>query len=211
MRRCGHCYGRGHNRRSCPVIRKEIKDNPNGYHARIARTKKEHASRNPRRCSYCKETGHNKKTCSELKEARIKHATLARKWRSDFLDKAREVGFGVGTLIKYRELEDIKSEWAKERMIRSIIKHGKYALVVNLRSESLDHRQSQRSYQCVTVQFPSGAQAQTLLPIEFKNILEEYATPQFCIAGAIDGSTLAQFFNGDWHTGFDSADWHLRV
>jgi len=209
-RHCGYCYGRGHNRRNCPDIKRQIAENPDGYQARRAREKAEHALRNPRKCSYCKEPGHNKKTCSRLKEDRSKQAILARSWRADFLAKAHEVGFGVGTLLKYRELEEIKSEWTKERMIRSIIKHGKYALVIGMNEEALDHRQKNRCYQSITIQFPNGSKSREMLPIEFESIIEEYAAPHFCIAGAIDASTLRDSFNGEWLSGSDSADWHLH-
>ena len=59
--RCSYCHATGHNRRTCPKLKKQIEENPDGYYARIDRRKKAFATK--RRCGHCGETGHNKRTC----------------------------------------------------------------------------------------------------------------------------------------------------
>jgi hypothetical protein len=211
MRRCGHCYGRGHNRRSCPVIRKEIKDNPNGYQARIARTKKEHVSRNPRKCSYCKETGHNKATCSSLSQDRGEQATKATIWRQDFIAQCQQQGFSIGTLVKFCDQNHVVNEWAKNRQQEYRTKYGEYGMVIALDSPRLDHRQCQRSVSSMSIRFPCGTTRQFVLPREFANLMDTYASPFFEIAAKIDSLRVYDLFPHTWHNGTDTADYHLNL
>jgi hypothetical protein len=211
MRRCGHCFNSGHNRRGCPEIKKIIRDNPDGYQARLARTKKEHAVRNPRKCSYCKTTGHNKKTCDDLIRDRNGHANKASKWRIKFLSECRSHGFGVGTLLKFIDPSQIESDWVRGRRNGTCEKHGSYALVTDCRWDTLDHRQESRAQSSITIRFPSGYWMAALLPVEFNSLVDEYSCPQFEIAGPIDSSLLGTTMTSEWHTGFDSANWHLRM
>ena len=99
--RCGHCYESGHNRRSCPEIRKLAAQDPNGYYGRqVARM--EEASKRPRKCSYCKEPGHTRRTCSTLKKHKLdakRNTTLVRKGVQKWM-KAQ--GIGPGALITSR-------------------------------------------------------------------------------------------------------------
>ena len=32
--RCGHCYGKGHNKRTCPGLKKYVEENPDSWRAR---------------------------------------------------------------------------------------------------------------------------------------------------------------------------------
>lgn len=210
-RHCGHCYGRGHNRRSCPEIKKIIRLNPDGYQARIAREKKEHAKRNPRRCSYCSETGHNKKTCSKLEIDRVKMARESRTWRNSFLTRAREQGFSVGTLLKFSgHLNDSKlSDYSRERTQQLVEKHGLYAMVTKLLPRELDRRQMKRSYGSVKVRFANGAKLKIQLPTEFEDLLDRYCEPMMSIAGPVDASGIKRLFNYEWHDGTDTALEHI--
>ena len=213
MRRCGNCYQTGHNRRSCPDIKKAIRDNPNGYHARMARDKAEQAARNPRRCSYCKTTGHNKKTCQKLQDDRQGVALDNRKWRREFLDCARTNGFTVGTLLQFIDLTDDAqmSDWKRERIEKTIRQHGSYGVVIGFVNEMLDKRQKDRSYQALRVRFPSGKTLKMMLPISFTHLMDQYAEPNMKIVGKIDAENIDKQFDYGWHNGTDTADYHLNV
>ena len=210
-RHCGYCYQRGHNRRSCPEIKKQIAENPSGYQARMVREKKEHAARNPRRCSYCHEPGHNKKTCTKLRTDRIETAVKIRSWRGKFLQRCQTMGFGVGTLLKFRDASTIQNDWQRERMEQVIDKHGVYAIVTQLKSDALDHRNLSRSQTTMLVRFPSGKTSSFQLPVEFVDLLDEYAAPQFEIAAKINAAEIGQLFDSVWHLGQDTTDYHLRI
>jgi len=209
-RHCGHCYGRGHNRRSCPVIRKEIKDNPNGYQARIARDKKENAIRNPRRCSYCRETGHNRKTCASLTKDRRNVTQENRNWRQSFLTCAKTNGFGIGTLLKFIDPNECKSEWRRERIQNYIERYGKCGMVVDFRRGSLDKRQLNRTTQCLLVRFPLGKTFNTPLPKEFVSLIEKDAIYDMEIAGPVNSENLHHNFGPTWHDGSDTAEDFLK-
>ena len=212
-RRCGHCYTRGHNRRSCPEIKREINENPNGARARMERTKKEQQSLNPRRCSYCKTTGHNKKTCQKLGDDRRGVALDNRKWRREFLDCARTNGFTVGTLLRFIDpTDDAKmSTWDRERINGLINGHGNYGVVIGFENRKLDKRQKDRSYPTTLVRFPSGKTLCMLLPIDFSLLVSQYTKPNMKIAGKIDAENIGEQFNYEWHNGTDTTDWHLNV
>ena len=99
--RCGHCHNKGHNKRSCPELKRLAAANPNGYYGRqVARM--EAQSKRPRKCSYCKEPGHTRRTCQTLKthkrEAR-QDTTLVRK---GLVKWAQASGIGPGALIASR-------------------------------------------------------------------------------------------------------------
>ena len=213
MRRCGHCYNSGHNRRSCPEIRKEIRDHPDGYQARIERQKKEQQSRNPRRCSYCKTTGHNKKTCQRLGDDRRGVALDNRKWRREFLDCARTSGFTVGTLLQFVELtDDVKmSDWKRERLDELRNNYGKYGVVIGFSEKELDKRQKDRPYAALRVRFPNGKTLKMILPIDFSLLMDQYAEPNMKIVGKINAENIDKQFNYEWHNGTDTTDYHLNL
>jgi len=100
--RCGQCYNTGHNRRSCPELRKLAAADPTGYHARQVEIMKA-ASKAPRKCSYCKEAaGHTRRTCPTLKTHKreaTQDATLIRKGLRKWLEAS---GIGPGALIASR-------------------------------------------------------------------------------------------------------------
>ena len=212
-RHCGFCYGRGHNRRSCPDIKKQIRDNPDGRMARIERDKKENAIRNPRRCSYCKTTGHNKKTCQRLGDDRQGVALDNRKWRREFLDCARTNGFTVGTLLQFVDSSDEAqmSDWKRERIEKTKRQHGNYGVVIGFEDCQLDKRQKDRSYASTRVRFPSGKTLKMMLPISFTHLMDQYAEPNMKIVGKLNAENIDKQFNYEWHNGTDTTDYHLNV
>ncbi len=209
--RCSWCYKRGHNRRSCPDLKKYIRENPDSYYARKEQQSREKAkNKSPRKCSYCREVGHTKRTCSSLAKDRQYQADKSRKWRTKFLSIARAAGFAPGALLKFRDIEDIKSgSWIKRRLENTMSKHGQYAMVTDLLWHHLDHRQESRGQAVMIVAFPTGARLSFMLPVEFVSLLDEYAAPQFMIAAKVDAGKIGETRPHDWHSGYDTADWHL--
>jgi len=99
--RCGQCHNKGHNKRSCPELKRLAAADPNGYYGRqVARM--EAASKAPRKCSYCKEPGHTRRTCSTLKKHKLdakRNTTLVRKGIQKWMNAT---GVGPGALITSR-------------------------------------------------------------------------------------------------------------
>ena len=96
--RCGHCYATGHNKRTCPDLKKYIEENPDSFRARQHKASKEASS--SRRCSYCQETKHNRRTCAELRLDRAKARTVNKEWCNRVADLLKERGLGIGALVE---------------------------------------------------------------------------------------------------------------
>ncbi len=99
--RCGQCHNKGHNKRSCPELKRLAAADPNGYYGRQVAAMKQRSAA-PRKCSYCKEPGHTRRTCQTLKthkrEAR-QDTTLVRKGLKKWLAAS---GLAPGALITSR-------------------------------------------------------------------------------------------------------------
>lgn len=95
--RCGHCFKDGHNKRSCPELKKEIENNPDGYYARVQARK---APPKARRCTYCNLKGHNRRTCPELKKDMNQWRFKAKHWRRKWAIWMAEIGLAPGALVK---------------------------------------------------------------------------------------------------------------
>ena len=96
--RCSYCHTTGHNRRTCPKLKKQIEENPDGYYARVERSKKAFATK--RRCGHCGETGHNIRTCPELAELKQlwkQYVPLMQEYASQVTAR---LGYGYGHVIQ---------------------------------------------------------------------------------------------------------------
>jgi len=104
--RCSHCYGNGHNRRSCP----DLKENMEKEKARAERTgesmgwtakcyfeKKDGAK--VRKCTFCSKEGHNRATCPTLANAIKEYNKSNKKFRKIVLKYMKKNGIGVGSLV----------------------------------------------------------------------------------------------------------------
>lgn len=69
--RCSYCYGKGHNRTSCPQLKANAKDGNEYAKSLLERTK-------TRRCSFCKSETHTKSTCQDFFNASL--AKAQKKW-----------------------------------------------------------------------------------------------------------------------------------
>jgi hypothetical protein len=121
--RCRNCYGKGHNSRSCPDMTESYKrraqaevdqgDGREGHwhkeyakrtgtwlNGDVATEMKKKRAGAVRRCKYCNKTGHNTRTCPELKTAKVEFMTQCLNVRKVVSDRLKELGMGVGALIK---------------------------------------------------------------------------------------------------------------
>lgn len=97
--RCGHCWNKGHNKRSCPELKQYVKDNPDSFAAKRAAIAKERAE--PRRCTYCAQQGHNRATCGTLNKDVNVWQTKNATWIKKLVKVLEEEGIGVGSLIRH--------------------------------------------------------------------------------------------------------------
>ena len=209
--RCGYCGGKGHNRRACPKIQREIRENPDGYLARQAERKKAYAS--PRVCSYCHKSGHNKRTCPEITSDRIKTKKANRLWRESFFNVADDVGFGKGALLELIDPEKIDRDWERGEVERYIERFGKLAVVIGFNIDKLNHKRGETNVyssaydsKCIEVLFPNGKKIEVALPGEFALIMDGEAhgvqNKHWSIAGGVASnirkSFTASFKNGSY-------------
>jgi len=101
--RCGNCWDEGHNKRTCPTLKKAFEEDPNSWEGRKwARMQQEKKQAGPRLCSYCQESGHNRRTCRPLAVDRD-CATVV---QGEYFDRTQkwleEAGVGIGTLVSWR-------------------------------------------------------------------------------------------------------------
>lgn len=166
--RCGYCYKRGHNRRTCPERRKEARNNPNGYTARRLKEEDERAAaraRKPRSCSYCHETGHNKRSCPVLKERLASRINENKRYRQSFINLLHDIGLGPGTLVKMIPIGD--SQASKEDFL--YFKNSKpgtsIGFVVGVDEKRINCNLG-RNYNraLLQVQFANGTRARIPLP-----------------------------------------------
>ena len=98
--RCSYCYNTGHNRRSCPELKKFIEENPDSWRAVQAKQAKERASN--RKCGWCGQKGHNARTCPHKKEVYSEGIKLLKKVNKAYALLAAQRGVGKGTLVSRR-------------------------------------------------------------------------------------------------------------
>ena len=125
---CRHCYGKGHNRRTCPQItdtykRRAVNELENGegregyWHGEYAKRSgywldpetnengekatafKKSRREGKRRCNYCAKTGHNKRTCPELKAAKAEAIVETARIRREIAVALEQTGLGIGALV----------------------------------------------------------------------------------------------------------------
>jgi len=105
--RCSNCYVVGHTKRSCPALRQRAAEaaakpaNERGYYDERAIQQVSQYSGNNRTCSYCNETGHNAKGCKDRKDDIKVSTDYLISWRKQFIAKCKQVGFGIGALVKH--------------------------------------------------------------------------------------------------------------
>ena len=106
--RCRFCYKTGHNIKGCPerkaYIKEHLGDNtPEGRRAAVLQEAYDSkSSRRERRCKYCRSTGHDIRTCPDIAQKVAVMTDKCLDARRYFADRMVEVGFGPGSLVRYR-------------------------------------------------------------------------------------------------------------
>ena len=95
---CRYCYNSGHNKRTCPKLKKYVADNPNSYTAE--KVGQMQARGKIRTCTYCSQQGHNKATCDKLSNDRIAAILRNKAFRLETLESFKKLGIGLGTLFR---------------------------------------------------------------------------------------------------------------
>ena len=107
---CSNCYGKGHNRRSCPAMRARAEEaakkpaNERDWTDQRAIERIEElkvSSSTPRSCSYCYETGHNMRGCNTRKSDILNTVSRTIDFRKKFIQALKANSFGVGAIVSY--------------------------------------------------------------------------------------------------------------
>lgn len=102
--RCRHCYGKGHNVRSCKKLEEQVKNNPTCYYALkydnlFDKDGNKKKAKDSKSCSYCKEPGHTRRTCNTKMMDLVHNIKTNAEYRQDWLAFMKSKGMGVGALI----------------------------------------------------------------------------------------------------------------
>ena len=97
--RCGNCYKEGHNKTTCPKLRKAWEEDPTSHLGRqwqkiMARKAK------PKVCGYCDETGHTRAGCGIAKKHKAQFQIDLNLWGRAMTKWMEDIGLGVGALVQ---------------------------------------------------------------------------------------------------------------
>ncbi len=97
--RCSNCYESGHNKTSCPELKKAWEKDPNSWQGREW-ARMQARKEKPKICGYCHESGHTRAGCDTMKAHKsLFHDDLVL-WRSALVKWMEDVGVGVGALVQ---------------------------------------------------------------------------------------------------------------
>ena len=97
--RCGNCYESGHNKTSCPDLRKAWEKDPTSWKGRQWAQIKARKER-PKICGYCDESGHTRAGCDKMKAHKVQFAKDLLLWRTALVKWMEDSDVGVGALIQ---------------------------------------------------------------------------------------------------------------
>ena len=97
--RCGYCYQSGHNKTSCPELKKKWEEDPNSYYGRQWAAIQARKAK-PKICGYCGEEGHTRAGCELMKRHKSQFQFELSLWRRAVLKWAKDTGFGIGALVR---------------------------------------------------------------------------------------------------------------
>jgi len=105
--RCSYCYGKGHNKSSCPEYKAKIEEwrEAGIYLSTVAaydmkKKRKASAAKN-RKCSWCNETGHTRRTCSAFKVHFEKLRTAQAAYVMAYAKALAEAGLTPGAMFTW--------------------------------------------------------------------------------------------------------------
>ncbi len=97
--RCGNCYTSGHNKTSCPELRKAWAEDPESYMGRQWQRILDRKAK-PKICGYCSESGHTRAGCDTMKAHKSQFIIDANLWRSALAKWMEESQLGIGALVR---------------------------------------------------------------------------------------------------------------
>ncbi len=125
MSTCSYCYQRGHNKRGCPILKKDAADDKESgldtWRTRYVASQATKAK--TRRCSYCKQPGHTRRTCTMLESATVVYINQTKQLHKTFARVMARVGAGPGALVRSGyEVYDYKTRESIEHPLCMITK-----------------------------------------------------------------------------------------
>lgn len=97
--RCGVCYEKGHNKTSCPILKKAWEEDPNSYYGKQWQRILDRKAK-PKICSYCDESGHTRASCDIMKSHKTQFQAELLLWRTALVKWMKETGLGIGSLVR---------------------------------------------------------------------------------------------------------------
>ena len=97
--RCSHCYQSGHNKTSCPELKKAWEENPDSYYGRQWAAIQARKNK-PKKCSYCGEEGHTRAGCPTANKHKAQFQMDLNLWRQALVKWMKEIGLGPGALVR---------------------------------------------------------------------------------------------------------------
>jgi hypothetical protein len=204
-RHCGFCYGRGHNRTTCPKLKEHAENNPGTYWAQVKNNIEERkkAIKTTRKCSWCKEPGHTKRTCQKLKMDIAKAEGEARIWNKSFLDALKEEGLGVGALIKLSINDTAKETLSNTTYLEKMIKSfGGMGIIIEINEEDCYSRSSLRN--TLRIRGASGVVRHFPLPYEIAKNFYAFSWSDYMkleVVGKVDHKYVNTSFSTSWIQG----------
>ena len=193
-------------------MREKAKEDPTGWAAHEL-AKVERAKKTVRKCSWCNEPGHTKRTCADLKQALAREESAARIWNKTFLDKLKEYGLGIGSLISISAPISDDPGSSRERWINDQVKSfGGMAIVVGFVEKECVSNGSFNS--CMIIRGATGLRRRVPLPFEITKQLYKYAWKdylQFEVVGKVSEHQVATSFSQKWCQGEFGARSVLRL
>ena len=101
--RCSYCYQSGHNKTSCPELKKKWEEDPNSYYGRQWQAILDRKAK-PKKCSYCGEIGHTRAGCETAKKHKAQFQMDLNLWRQALVKWMKETGLGPGAMVRANEV-----------------------------------------------------------------------------------------------------------
>jgi hypothetical protein len=141
-----------------------------------------------------------------LRRARAKKRLEIKDWRDRFCAAAEQYGFGLGSLMKIKDPDQIEDSWMRNHVEDQVGRGLTYGFVSGLNGKKLSPKLKTRSQSCVQITFPNGNTVWTSLPEKFSELLSSTASRSKCnydIAGKVDASSIRWCFDPSWRNGTD--------
>lgn len=101
--RCGNCYKEGHNKTTCPKLRKAWEEDPTSHPGRQWQKIMDRKAK-PKVCGYCDETGHTRAGCGIAKKHKAQFQIDLNLWGRAMTKWMEDIGLGVGALVQSKDV-----------------------------------------------------------------------------------------------------------